>query len=632
MQDENNLSTKILSNIIIYMKYARFLESENRRETWKEIVDRNKDMHINKFPALKDEIEKAYKFVYNKKILPSMRSCQFAGKAIEISPNRIFNCSYLPVNHPDAFSETMFLLLGGTGVGVSVQKHHVEKLPIIIGPEIPKGRQRKKRYLIADSIEGWADAVKVLIRSYIEGTREIEFDFRSIRPKGAKLVTSGGKAPGPAPLKDCLHNLKKVLDGVLEERGVKAKLKPIEAHDMICYVADSVLAGGIRRAALISLFSFGDEEMKTCKFGNWWELNPQRGRANNSVVALRYKIRKKDFLELWAKIKESDAGEPGIYFSNDKEVGANPCVEIALKAFQFCNLVDINSSNLESQEDFNSRAKAASFIATLQAAYTNFHYLRDEWQENTEKDSLIGVSMTGIASGPVLDLNMEEAAEHVVEENKRVAKIIGINPASRVTCVKPSGTSSLVLGTSSGVHAWHSPYYIRRVRVLKAEPIYGYLQKKHPEIIEDDFFKPERQAIIAIPIEAPENAIFRSEKALELLERSNKVSREWVHPGHIKGANRNNVSVTVSIKNDEWDDVAEWMWRRKNEYNGISVLPFYGGTYKQSPFEEISREEYEERIKSLKEVNLENIVENEDNSNLLGEAACDGDKCVITSI
>lgn len=613
------ISSKILSDITTYMKYSRYINVKKRRETWFEIVTRNKEMHIKKYPNLKDEIETVYKYVYDKKILPSMRSLQFAGKPVEISPNRIYNCAYLPIDSWEAFHETMFLLLGGTGIGYSVQKHHVKKLPEI------KKTGKPKRYLIGDSIEGWADAVKVLIKSYFFGDFLPKYDFSDIRQKGELLITSGGKAPGPQPLIDCLHNIKKVLDTV----PVGEKLRPIQVHDIMCHIADAVLAGGIRRAALISLFNFDDDEMLSCKFNHWWELNPQRARANNSVVLLRHKVNKEDFLGLWKKIELSKSGEPGLYFSNDKEWGVNPCCEIALRANQFCNLVEINSNDIVDQNDFNDRAKASSFIATLQAGYTDFHYLRDIWEETTEKEALIGVGITGIASGNLNKLNLKEASKVVVEENKRVAKLIGINPAARTTTVKPSGTSSLLLGTSSGIHAWHDKYYIRRIRVGKNEAIYKFLSKKHPELVEDDYFKPHIQAIISIPQESPDNATTRNEDTLDLLERAKRFNTEWVRTGHIKGSNTHNVSVTVSIRDNEWDKVGAWMWANKDTYNGISVLPYDDHTYVQAPFESISKEKYDEMMTVLKEVDLTKIVEVEDNTDLQGEAACAGGACEI---
>tara|TARA_R110000744_G_scaffold25161_8_gene62591 strand:- start:16428 stop:18242 length:1815 start_codon:yes stop_codon:yes gene_type:complete len=603
------------------MKYAKFLNEKNRRETWDELVTRNKEMHNKRYPELKDDIEDAYKLVYNKKILPSMRSLQFGGKSIEISPNRVYNCAYLPIDHPDSFSEVMFLLLGGTGVGYSVQNHHVEKLPEIRKPYA----KRKRRFLIGDSIEGWADAIKVLMKSYFSGGSKINFDFSDIRSKGSQLVTSGGKAPGPQPLKECLVKIK----GLLDEKENGEKLTSLQVHDVVCHIADAVLAGGIRRAALISLFSAYDMEMISCKAGSWWEKNPQRGRANNSACLMRHKVTKDFFLDLWQRVELSGAGEPGIYFSNDKDWGTNPCCEIALRPYQFCNLTEVNVSNVESQEDFNSRVKAAALIGTMQAGYTDFHYLREVWQSTTEKDALIGVSMTGIASGVVLGYDMIKAADIVKRENSRVAKIIGINKAARCTTVKPAGTTSLTLGTSSGIHAWHNTYYIRRVRVGKNEAIYTYLATKHPDLVEDEYFRPHDTAVISVPQKAPEGSILRTESAFQLLERVKKISMEWVHSGHRNGTNTHNVSATISLKPEDWELAGEWMWENREYYNGLSVLPYDGGSYKQAPFEDITKERYHQLLKILNDVDLSNVSETEDNTNLSGELACAGGSCEI---
>tara|TARA_Y100000592_G_scaffold92353_1_gene153946 strand:+ start:22681 stop:24543 length:1863 start_codon:yes stop_codon:yes gene_type:complete len=615
------LSNEILSDITVYMKYARYLPELNRRETWEELVTRNMDMHLKKFPGLELQIRGAYKYVLDKKVLPSMRSMQFGGKPIEVAPNRIFNCAFLPIDHWNSFSEVMFLLLGGTGVGYSVQHHHVEKLPEIRKPN----PDRTRRFLVGDSIEGWANAVKTLMRSYFQGGSRLRFDYSDIRPKGARLVTSGGQAPGPQPLRECLVKL----EGILSEKNDGDKLTSIEVHDIVCHIADAVLAGGIRRAALISLFSADDQDMISAKAGNWWEKNPQRGRANNSVVLLRHKIDKEYFMDLWERVKASGAGEPGFYFSNDKDWGTNPCCEIGLRPYQFCNLTEVNVSNVETQEDLNERVRAATFIGTLQASYTDFHYLRDIWRRHTEKDALVGVSMTGIASGKVLNLDMEAAANEVKKENKRVAELIGIKPAARTTCVKPAGTTSLTLGTSSGIHAWHAEHYIRRVRVGKNEPIYNYLLNNHPELIEDEYFRPHDTAVISIPQRAPEGAILRTESALQLLKRVKKITDEWVKPGFRKGQNTHNVSATISIKDAEWNDVGEWMWDNRDSYNGLSVLPYDGGTYTQAPFEDCSKETYEAMMQSLIEVDLTKVIEETDNTDLTGELACAGGVCEV---
>ena len=990
-----NKETQILSEITSHLKYSKFLPEKQRRETWEELVTRNKEMHIKKFPSLAEEIEQAYKYVYDKKILPSMRSLQFGGKPIEINNARIFNCCYLPIDDYRGFSEIMFLLLSGCGVGYSVQQHHVEKLPEIRKPI------KSKRYLVGDSIEGWADAIRMLTKAYFGYTSTAPlFDFRDIRPKGSQLITVGGKAPGSEPLKIALVHIQAIFD----RKKDGEKLTPLECHDIICHMADAVLSGGIRRAALISLFNLDDEDMLTCKFGNWWETNPQRGRANNSAVLVNSKIDKGTFLELWKKIELSNSGEPGFLFTNDKDLGTNPCAEISLKPTQFCltkdtliltdegyqsieeliskeqlpkiisnyiddtkniddessfskhnfkifstgtkpvfeikthrgpfikatsnhkfltqdgyvavedldidyhnlymaqdnttskynyieregfneydflgwllgdgyytnnpnnlkniyetlglvfgseedvlakrvlkpifenllqeavdagvtrskefdlkpyvnkngvvtlvtsstkaryiankfglkpgtakdkvlpelywslsmenksrvlsalfsadgsvtdtkhrkiiqlsmsnpvlaqqiqlaltefgisskytiserkhsnrcknevilqignktnietfknnigfslhprkqqdldsityqvihhfknhnkfsiesieyvgeeevfditvedshnfianglithncNLCEINASDIDSQEEFNNRSKAAAFIGTLQASYTDFHYLRDSWKKTTEKEALLGIGMTGIASGAVLKLNMKEAAKNAVNENERVSKIIGINKAARVTTVKPSGTTSLVLGTSSGIHAWHDDYYLRRIRVGKNEALYTYLSIHHPELIEDDIFKPHLQAVISVPQHAPEGSITRKESALDLLERIKKVNQEWITPGHRKGSNKHNVSATVTIKQDEWDEIGEWLFNNKEYFTALSFLPEDLGSYAQTPFFTITKEEFEKAIKPLHNIDLSKVVEIDDNTALMEQNACSG--------
>jgi ribonucleoside-diphosphate reductase alpha chain len=576
-------------------------------------------MHQAKFPQLKDEIENAYKLVYDKKVLPSMRSLQFAGKPIELNNARIFNCSFLPIDDWRSFSEIMFLLLSGCGVGYSVQLHHIEQLPEIKVPT------KHKRYLIGDSIEGWADAVRMLCKAYFTGAPLPLFDFRDIRPKGAQLITVGGKAPGPEPLKECLFNLQKIF----ERKSNGDKLTSVEVHDMACHIADAVLSGGIRRAALISLFNLDDEAMLTCKFGEWWEQNPQRGRANNSAVVMRHKIDEDEFFKLWKKIELSGSGEPGIYFSNDKDWGTNPCCEIALRSYQFCNLCEVNVSNIESQDDLNERVRVGAFIGTLQAAYTDFHYLRDVWRKTTEKDALLGVGMTGIGSGVILNYDLKKAADLAKEENARIADIIGVNKAARVTTVKPSGTSSLVLGTSSGIHAWHNDYYVRRIRVGKNEAIYSHLAANHPELVEDDFFKPTIQAVISVPQKAPVGSILRTENVMDMLERTKRFNTQWVKKGHRKGANTNNVSATVSINEGEWEAVGKWMWENRNTFNGLSVLPYFGGTYKQAPFEDITEEQFNEMATHLHNIDLSKVVEFSDETALMDQAACAGGACEI---
>jgi ribonucleoside-diphosphate reductase alpha chain len=419
------------------------------------------------------------------------------------------------------------------------------------------------------------------------------------------------------------------MQAILDRKKDGEKLTTLECHDIICHLADAVLSGGIRRAALIALFNLHDEDMLTCKFGSWWEHHPQRGRANNSAVLLRNKIDKDTFLNLWKKIEASNSGEPGFLFTNDKDAGTNPCAEINLQANQFCNLCEINASEIKTQEEYNARAKAAAFIGTLQASYTDFHYLRDVWKKTTEKEALLGIGMTGIASGAIFKLNMKEAAKAACDENERVAAILGINKAARVTTVKPSGTTSLVLGTSSGIHAWHDDFYMRRIRLGKNEALYSYLAIHHPEMLEDDVFKPTLQSILSVPQRAPEGSITRNESAMDLLERIKAINKNWIKPGHRKGNNMHNVSATVTIKQSEWADVGEWLYENKEYFTALSVLPEDLGSYVQAPYETITEEQFNEAVKSLHSLDLSKVIEMSDNTALMDQAACAGGACEI---
>ena len=614
-----DISQRILSDITVFNKYAKYIPELGRRETWVDLCARNLNMHIKKFPEIKSEIKSVYSLVLKKEVLPSMRSMQFSGPPIELANNRQYNCAYMAANNIAVFSEAMFLLLGGTGLGYSVQQHHIKKLPLVKGT-----LDRPRKFLIGDSIEGWSDAIKVLVKAHFLGKSNPVFDFRDIREKGAPLITSGGLAPGPQPLKIAISQI----SGILEEAKGR-RLNSLEVHDCFAFIADAVLTGGIRRAALICLFSKNDLDMLSCKSGNWWELNPQRGRANNSVVLHRAETTDEEFEKIWAKVQLSGAGEPGIWWTNDYEMGANPCNEVSLRDCQMCNLTEINASSISSQEDFESRAKAAAFIGTLQAAYTDFHYLRPEWQDNIEEEALLGVGMTGVASKLVQDLDLKAGARVVVEENKRVAKLIGINEAARCTTVKPSGTSSLTVGSSSGIHAWYAEYYIRRIRLGKNEAMYKYLLDKFPMLIEDCKFKPHLEAVASFPQKAPEDAILRTESYMDLLERVMRFNKEWIGTGHIKGVNKHNVSCTISLKDNEWEACGRYLWHNKYNYNGIAVLPYDGGSYVQAPFEACSEEKYNELIGYLKEINLTEVVEESDNTDLKDQVACQGGLCEL---
>lgn len=611
-----------LADITVFNKYARFNDAANRRENWKEIVTRNANMHKEKYPYMSSKIDDIYnKFVYTKKVLPSMRSLQFGGRPILMAENRIFNCAYAPAESTKFFSELMFLLLGGTGMGYSVQRRHTDKLPKIKTPE----SDGEYKYQVQDSIVGWSDAVKVVCKAFFNaGTLPI-FDYRDIREKGAELITTGGQAPGPEPLRICIAQLTEIL-----RKAVGRKLEPVEVHDMACVIADAVLAGGIRRAAMISLFDRTDESMLTCKSGEWYISHPARARANNSAVLPRGEVSKEEFAALMKRIEDSGCGEPGVYWTNNKDWGTNPCCEIALRPYQMCNLTEINAGAINSQKEFNAAASAASFIGTLQAGYTDFHYLNPKWKIACEKDALLGVSMTGIASGTVEKLDMAWAAECVKDTNAEIAKELGINPAARTTCVKPAGTTSLVLGTSSGIHAWHADFYIRRMRAGKDEALAQYMMKAAPQLVEQDVNVPH-QVVLSFPQKAPEGATVRTEPMMSLLERVKNVSSKWVTVGHCDGINQHNVSCTISVKDGEWSTLGTWMWDNRDFYNGISVLPYFGAAaYPQLPFEDIDEATYNKMLPWLASVDISKVFEdNGDSINLASELACSGGSCEI---
>lgn len=679
MADESGLtaaelSSKIVSDITIYTKYAKYKEDLKRRTNWNEIVREVVDMHKRKYPALSNEIDAAFQFVIDKKVIPSMRSMQFAGKAIELGESRIYNCAFLPIDNRIAFREVMFLLMGGTGVGYSVQKHHIAKLPAIKQPE------STHRFIISDTAEGWSDAVNRLCKAYFEGKSRPIFNYNDIRPEGSPLKKSGGKAPGPAKLKRTLNSIDNIL-----RNAIGRKLSTVEVHDIVCYIASCVVSGGIRDSAMIALFSHDDNEMATCK-GNfpvkvveetashiqveldldlakqdqiginayglnnyffnkaelgvaeiksiktdgkmpWYYFHPQRGKANNSALLVRGDTTREEFFALWEKTKSSGAGEPAAYWSSSTEWGTNPCVEIALRPFQFCNLTSVNAATVTSQQDFEARVRAAAFIGTLQAGYTNFHYLRDIWRETTEKEALLGVSITGIAYNRLQGIDLAAAAKVGLAENERVASLIGIKKAARLACIKPEGSGSLALGVfGAGIHSIYDRFFIRRIRYNANDRLHQYLKQHVPKLVELDKFD-SNKGIISIPVCAPEAGIFRNETAIEFCERVKKFSQEWVKSGHRRGQNTHNVSATIYVKPDEWEDLGRWMWDNKEYYNGLSCLPYDGGTYIQAPYEVISKEQYQAMLGNIHSIDLDNIMEDDDFTTLAAEKACAGGLC-----
>lgn len=942
-----NKSNALLGNIVSARSYAKFLQHLSRRESLEETINRKMIMDLDRFgslsKSLSKDIIKAYGMVHDLKIMPSMRGMQFAGEAILKNNIRQYNCSYLPIDNVRCFGEALFLLLSGVGVGFSVQKRHVSQLPKV---QVPK---EEGRFIVHDSIEGWAQSVDALFEAYFFRRVKPVFDFTSVRPKGSYLVTTGAKAPGPDALKSMLSIVEQIL-----KNSADKKLTPIQVHDIVCLISDCVLAGGIRRAALISLFDKDDTEMLESKKGDWWVKNPQRARANNSAVLIREGVTKEEFYYIFKQCQESGSGEPGFSWTNNPDWGFNPCVtgdttlftkkgykridslideeveiwngfewskvtpkitgkdqqilkvkfsdgrelkctpyhkfhlskgyhgqeevveakdlklgdklikhdfpiiesgkecdldemytqgfysadgvkntdiiwlyepkyeleqylkcerlgkeynnqfgtgryqlkllfenkpkeyipfesdlkgrlawiaglldgdgcelkeggfqltsvdydflinfqnllstlgvnskivfgnkeeyrrlpngkggydnyycqesnricvgasqvqdliklglnckrlkfeklpnrdasrfvqvvgieelgiedyvycfnepkrhlgifngvitgqchEISLNPNQFCNLTTINQTGVTSKKEFLSRIYSATLIGTLQAAYTDFPYIRPRWQNITEKEALLGVSFTGIAdsNGVVTADWLKEGAKLALEVNEKYAKKIGTNPAARVTTIKPEGSASCVVGSSSGIHARHSEYYLRRIRMNKDDALAGYLQSIIPDLVEPDKFS-STGLVVTIPQQSPSNALIKdNETALSLFKRALMYNRNWVAPGHRYGDNKHNVSCTVSVRDEEWDSLKEEMWKYRDIYSGVSLLPFDGGTYEQAPFESCTKEVYEEYEKMVKDIDLKNVIETEDNTNRLEQIACGGGSCEI---
>jgi ribonucleoside-triphosphate reductase (thioredoxin) len=614
-----NKSNKLLSDIVAFRTYAKYLQHLARRESLEESINRNMNMHLEKFPKLSRDIIKAYKQVHDLKVMPSMRSLQFGGDAIQKNNSRIYNCAFVHIKYPRVFAESLYLLLCGTGVGYSVQNHHIEQLPNLRKPK------RENGHSIHDSIEGWADAVDALMNAYFYGAIRPLFDYSQISPKGAYLATTGSKAPGPEPLRVALNLVEKKLQG-----AIGRKLTSLEVHDIICVLADCVLAGGIRRAALISLFDKNDQAMLTCKHGEWWTKTPYRARANNSAMLLRSETTYDEFLSVFQACIDSNAGEPGFLWVDDLEMGANPCVEIGLQSNQFCNLTTTNMTGIKSEKDFLNRIYAATLLGTLQASYTDFPYLGEKWKQVTESEALIGCSFTGIADSPAVTPELlQKAAALVLEVNEKYSKLIGINKAARTTAIKPEGTASCVLGSASGIHARHAPYYLRRIRLNKEESLAKYLKLAIPELVEDDLFS-SRDSVVTIPQQSPEESIVRDqESASSLLDRVLFYNKNWVIPGHRSGKARHNVSCTINYKPDEISGLLTRLWDQRHVYSGISLLPFDGGNYQQAPFETCDETKFQTINKLVKDIDLTKVMEIDDQTNMAEQLACAGGVCEI---
>jgi ribonucleoside-diphosphate reductase alpha chain len=599
-----------LQNYTFVSKYARWIESENRRETWKEAVDRVKGM-MHKQYADKDvseQIDWAYDLMLKKKILGSQRALQFGGEPILKRHAKIYNCTSSYCDRLRFFQECFWLLLCGSGTGFSVQKHHISKLPNLSMNK--KDKRKGVKYKIEDSIEGWADALGVLLSSYFNKPAEekfkeykdlyIVFDYSNIREKGAQLSSGVGKAPGFEPLQNGLEKIRELLEACIENK--QKKLRPIDAYDIIMHSSDAVLSGGVRRSASLALFSADDEEMAKAKTGNWYVDNPQRARSNNSALLLKDDTTYEQFAELMESVKEF--GEPGFIWSDSTEMTFNPCVEVGMwpvdektgkSGWQGCNLSTINCSSVVDEEDFYERCKAAAIIGTLQAGFTNLEYLGNTTNSIFEREALLGVSLTGIMEKHELVLTekvLKKGAKIAVDTNKELANEININQAARVTCLKPEGTSSSMLGTSSGIHPHHAKRYIRHVQANILEPPYLYFKSYNPQACEKSSWSAnDTDEVVKFPIEVPDGSKLKNQlPAVEMLGVVKDAQRNWVHSGKNRSLCTqdflsHNVSNTVTVQPDEWESVTKFIYNNRKFFAGISLIPQSGDKdYPQAPF------------------------------------------------
>jgi ribonucleoside-triphosphate reductase len=599
-----------LQNYTFVSKYARWIEKENRRETWKEAVDRVRDMMHTMYADknIKEDIDWAYDLMFKKKVLGSQRALQFGGEPILKRHAKIYNCTSSYCDRLRFFQECFWLLLCGSGTGFSVQKHHVAKLPNLSSEK--KDKRKGVKYVIEDSIEGWADALGILLSSYFNKPSEsrfseykdkyVVFDYSNIREKGAQLSSGVGKAPGFEPLQNGLEKIRELLDKCIEN-GQK-KLRPIDAYDIIMHSSDAVLSGGVRRSASLALFSADDDEMAKAKTGNWYMENPQRARSNNSALLLKDDTSYEDFKNLMESVKEF--GEPGFIWSDSTEMTFNPCVEVGMwpvdektgkSGWQGCNLSTINCSSVTDEEDFYERCKAAAIIGTLQAGFTDLDYLGEVSKAIFDREALLGVSLTGIMEKHDLVLTekvLKAGAKIAVDTNKELSKKIGINQAARVTCLKPEGTSSSMLGTSSGIHPHHAKRYIRHVQANILEPPYQYFKSYNPQACEKSSWSANNtDEVIKFPIEVPDGSKLKNQlPAVEMLSVVKDTQKNWVQSGKNRSLCTqeflsHNVSNTVTVQPDEWEAVTKYIYNNRKYFAGISLIPQSGDKdYPQAPF------------------------------------------------
>lgn len=700
---ENNLFLKEISDFVFTSKYSRYDEKRGRRETWNEAVSRLEKMHLKKFSFLPEEdlnkIKWAFDKVREKLVAPSMRSLQFGGKAVEAHQARIYNCSMKHIDSLRSFAECFYLLLCGCGVGVGLSKKFLDRLPDLVNEKDKTGTV--VTYVVEDDIEGWADSVEALLMCYFKNTpytgRKIVFDYSRIRPAGTPLKTGGGKAPGYRGLKQSHAKIKALLDYIIEELEQK-RLETINAYDILMHSSDAVLSGGIRRSAMSVVFDADDLNMLNAKtyfvvskhkrfsfdeetslhYGTvtvnkkqysvalndfdykqlvekkiigWYHIEPQRARSNNSVLLLRDKVTKEKFADIIQKTREF--GEPGFVFADNPDQLFNPCFEIStvpvtkdgLCGVQFCNLTTQNGRLITSREVFREAVEAATIIGTLQASYTNFPYLSNAAKHLTEEEALLGVSITGIMENPDILLNPEiqkEMALYAVQINETWASKLHINPAARVTCVKPEGSSSLVLGTSSGIHPHHSHKYFRRIQCNKLDNVYKLFKETNPHACEESVWSATKtDDVVTFPIQVSEKSITKDHlSAKQQLEYIKVTQNNWVKYGTGKNNKKqisHNVSSTVLVKEDEWPLIIDFIFENKDSFAAVSLLPELGDKlYKQAPNESVETQEDELKwnnlISNWKPTNYKNLYEDSDETEVQQEFSCAGGQCELKKV
>lgn len=629
----------VYQSVIHRSRYARYLPEAKRRETWEETVDRlinYLDYKVEFNPDMMDELQKLKGAILNLDVMPSMRLLMTAGEACERDNIAAYNCSYLAVNNKRAFSEALYILMNGTGVGFSCERQEIAQLPTVA----EHFKEVDDVIVVQDSKLGWAKAFKKLLSALWEGDIP-KIDYSKVRPAGARLRVFGGRASGPEPLRRLFE-----FSTGLFQRAAGRKLTSIEVHDLMCMIGEIVVVGGVRRSALISLSNLTDRRMREAKMGQWWTDNSQRSLANNSI-AYTEKPDAETFMEEWLALVKSKSGERGIFNrvaaqdqaarwgrrSKDRHYGTNPCSEIILRDKQFCNLTEVVVRSNDTYEDLKRKVGLASILGTIQSTLTDFQFLSEEWKKNTEEERLLGVSLTGIMdnsfmSGMSLGEDhrglpqvLEQLRDHARSVNEEWAKKLGIPASASITCVKPSGTVSQLVDSASGIHARHNPYYIRRIRMDKKDPIYTFL-KEAGVPCEDEAFRPESTAVFSFPQKAPDGAVCRTDKtAIEQLELWLIYQRHWCE---------HKPSVTISVKDEEWPEVGAWVWKHFDEVSGVSFLPFSDHTYQQAPYEDCSKEEYEAALAAMPvDVDWSKFIEEEDNTIGQQTLACSAGSCEI---